>query len=387
MKKLNIGILGLGYIGASHVEAVRRLPMAHLAAVADANPDFAQARASELGELPVYDSLDAMLADESIDVIHNCTPNHLHAAINEQIIKAGKHLLSEKPLAINSNESAKLLQVLEKHDVAAAVNFNYRLNPMVQEMRCRIKRGDIGEVRLVHGSYLQDWLLYETDYNWRVEPEVCGSSRCIADIGSHWMDAVQTVTGARITAVCADLVTVIPVRKKPINQVETFAVSAGQYEEKAVETEDYGAVLIKMSNGASGVFHVSQVSAGHGCFLNFEINGSQASLAWNQEQNERLWMGFRDRDNICAMRDPNRISPQLRKHTRLAMGHPEGWNDAFTGNIRAFYQYVAKKYLERQAVTSEDILFATFEDAHNLILLTEAILRSSQTRAWVHLDC
>jgi predicted dehydrogenase len=200
LKRIKAGIIGTGYIGISHIEAIRRIGFAELVAVTDSNTALARRKAEENYIPRCYDSVDELLADPEIEVVHNCTPNSLHHEINEKVIRSGKHLFSEKPLARSSAESGSLVKLLAQHpDVVAAVNFNYRMNPLVQEMRQRVAKGDIGKVTLAHGSYLQDWLLYDTDYNWRLEPEVCGVSRCIADIGSHWMDAVQHVTGAKIT--------------------------------------------------------------------------------------------------------------------------------------------------------------------------------------------
>ncbi|NMA08287.1 MAG: Gfo/Idh/MocA family oxidoreductase [Clostridiales bacterium] len=384
MRKLRAGVIGLGYIGASHIESIRRLGFAELAGVADVNYAFAAKKADALGIEHVYQDVDALLSDPGVDIVHNCTPNNLHAELNERILKAGKHLLSEKPLARTSEETGRLVKLSQGLDLAAGVNFNYRMNPMVQDLRGRVKRGELGDITLVHGCYLQDWLLYDTDYNWRIEPEVCGASRCVADIGSHWMDAVQHVTGQRITEVCADLKTVIPVRRKALTQTETFSsVKPTEYEEKTVRTEDWGAVLLHMDGGASGVFYVSEVSAGHGCFFNFELSGTKASAAWKQEECDRLWLGYRDRDNVLAIRNPNNISPEARAHTSLAMGHPEGWNDAFTNNLRAFYTYVRDKYLAGQDVAAPP--FATFSDAHQIVRLTEAILESHRIRGWVTL--
>lgn len=381
MKTIKAGIIGTGYIGISHIEAIRRIGFAELAAVADANVALAQKKADEFCIPRCYETIDALLADPDIQIIHNCTPNNLHASINEKVIRSGKHLFSEKPLARNSEESGMLVKCLEDHpDVVAAVNFNYRMNPLVQEIKSRIVRGDIGKVNLVHGSYLQDWLLYDTDYNWRLEPEICGISRCVADIGSHWMDAVQHVTGSRITKVCADLVTVIPVRKKPKGQVETFSVSKDlEYEEKAIVTEDYGAILFQMENGAHGVFYVSEVSAGHGCALNFEIDGSKATLQWNQQTADQMWMGFRDQDNLTVMRNPNSLSPEAKAISYLAKGHPEGWNDAFKNNIYSFYQYIRSG----KRLGTDPCTFATFQDADYIIRLTEAIVESHKTQQWI----
>ena len=379
MQRLKTAIIGTGYIGVSHIEAIRRIGFAELVAVADANAPLAKKKAEEYFVPRCYESVDELLADPEIQVVHNCTPNNLHSEINRKVIKAGKHLFSEKPLARSSGETGELVRLLEQYPgTVAAVNFNYRMNPLVQEMRQRIKRGDIGSVTLVHGSYLQDWLLYDTDYNWRLEPEICGISRCIADIGSHWMDAVQHVTGARIVEVCADLVTVIPVRKKPKTQVETFSVTRDiEYEDKPILTEDYGAVLFKMDNGAHGVFHVSEVSAGHGCFFNFEIDGSEASLAWNQQTADEMWMGFRDRDNLKVMRNPNSLSPEAKEYSYLAKGHPEGWNDAFRNNIYSFYKYI----MDGKRIGRDACDFATFEEADRIIRLTEAIVRAAASGA------
>lgn len=381
--RIKVGIIGMGYIGVSHIEAIRRIGFLDLVAVADTNTALAEKKAAEYHIPRVYSSLGEMIEDPEIDCIHNCTPNNLHFEINKQIIEAGKHIFSEKPLARDAKESAKLVEILKRHpNVQGAVNFNYRANPLVQEMRQRIEKGDIGKVNLVHGSYLQDWLLYDTDYNWRLEPEIAGISRCIADIGSHWMDLCQHLTGSKITEVCSDLVTVIPVRKKPAGQIETFSVSKdGDYEERPITTEDYGAVLFKMANGAHGVFYVSEVSAGHGCFIDIELNGSKASLRWNQESADTMWMGFRDDDNRQIMRNPGAMHPEAAAISYLAKGHPEGWNDAFKNNIALFYEHLAA-ILEGRP-TPERPLFATFEDADRIIKLTEAIVQSNKTRKWV----
>ena len=384
MERIKAGIIGVGYIGISHVEAIRRIGFAELVGVTDANTELARTRSAEYHIPKCYATAEELLADPEIRVVHNCTPNNLHLEINEKIIRAGKHVFSEKPLGKDSGESGRMLELLEKHpDIVNAVNFNYRMNPLVQEMRHRVRNGEIGAPRLVHGSYLQDWLLFDTDYNWRLEPEISGLSRCVADIGSHWMDSVQAVTGAKIVEVCADLATIVPTRKKPLRQVETFAVSAGgEFEEKAITTEDYGAVLFRMDNGARGVFHVSQVSAGRKCFLNFEIDGAKASLYWNQEQADQMWVGYRDRDNCLAMRNPNLMAPSGRQYTYLAAGHPEGWNDAFKNNIFAFYKFIG----EGRVPGRDPADFATFADGHYIIRLTEAILESNEKRGWVRIS-
>ncbi len=378
MKKIKVGIIGMGYIGESHIEAVRRIGCCELYAVADTNEELARAKADYYGIEKCYSSVSELLADPEIDAVHNCTPNFLHLSINKEIIKSGKHLLSEKPLCMNYQEAQELVKLKEQYpDSVAAVNFNYRLNPMVQEIKNRIKAGEIGDVRIMTGSYQQDWLLYDTDYSWRLEPEVSGISCAIADIGSHWMDAVQHVTGHKITEVMADLKTVIAVRKKPTRQTETFTSSVpSEYEEVEVKNEDYGAVMFHTDKGATGVYHVSELAAGHGCYFNFEINGSKASFKWNQEENDRLWKGQRGGENHLIIRDPNTISPEARAYTALAMGHPEGWNDAFKGNIYAFYKYI------EDGCKGEPV-FSTLEQAAYIVKLTEAVVESSKEKKWI----
>jgi len=381
MAKIKVGIIGMGYIGESHIEAVRRIGCCELYAVADTNTALAQAKAAYYGIEKCYASVEELLNDPEIDAVHNCTPNFLHLAINKKIIASGKHLLSEKPLCTTYEEAKELVELKKQYpDTVAAVNFNYRLNPMVQEIKNRIADGKIGDVRIMTGSYQQDWLLHDTDYSWRLEPEVAGNSCAIADIGSHWMDAVQHVTGHRITEVMADLKTVIPVRKKPKKQTETFTSNVPtEFDAVEVKNEDYGAVMFHTDKGAVGVYHVSELAAGHGCYFNFEINGSKASLKWNQEENDRLWMGMRDDDNRLIIRNPNTISPAAREHTALAMGHPEGWNDAFKGNIAAFYQYILNGKQGKP-------VFATLEDAAYTVKLTEAVVRSSKEHKWIQVD-
>ena len=382
MRKINVGILGMGYIGESHIDAICRIPYCNLYAIADTNLELAKAKAERFGVEKCYSSIEEMLNDPNVDAIHNCTPNFLHTEINKKVIESGKHLFSEKPLSKNYEEAKSLIDVHKQHpEVVAAVNFNYRMNPLVQDMRCRIQNGEIGDVRIISGNYLQDWLLYDTDYSWRLEPEIAGNSCCVADIGSHLMDLVQHVTGHKITKVMADLVTMIPVRKKPLKQTETFTSSVPtEYEEVSVENEEYGAVLFKTDTGASGVYHVSEVSAGHGCYFGVEINGSKASLRWNQEENDRLWVGHRDEENSLVIRNPNTLSPESRKYTSLAMGHPEGWNDAFKGNIYSFYDHIVNR------TQPTDAPFASLCEAASIVRLTEAIVKSSKEKRWIEID-
>ncbi len=383
MNKLRVGIIGMGYIGASHIEALRRIGFVEVAAVADVNAALAQKKAEEYGIEKCYSTMEELIADPNIDAVHNCTPTHLHKEINEKVIKAGKHIFSEKPLARTSEESGAMVELLKGHpEVVAGVNFCYRMNPLMQEAKNRIAQGEIGKPYLVHGSYLQDWLLFETDYNWRIEPEYTGVSRCVGDIGSHWMDLAQVLVGSRITEVCANTVTALPKRKKPTTQVETFAVNANvEYEEKDIVTEDYAGVLVKFANGASGVFQCSEISAGRKCFLDIEVDGSVASFHWNQETSDRMWKGNRDQNNEHIMRNPNLMTPQARQYSHLAAGHPEGWNDAFKNTLDSYYRFIRDGKKPGDACD-----FATFEDGHYLMRLTEAIIQSGKEKRWIQIQ-
>lgn len=384
MERINVGIIGMGFIGVSHLDAVRRIGNINLVAISDVNCEVAKGHSDQFGVDKCYENYEDLIADPDIAVIHNCTPNHLHLDVNEKIIKSGKHVFSEKPLGKTVEESTQMLETLRNHpDIVAGVNFCYRMTPLVQDMKHRIAKGDIGDVLLVHGSYLQDWLLYETDYNWRVEPEFSGPSRCVADIGSHWIDTAQTVLGSRITEVCADMVTVFPVRKKPVSQFETFSITDDvDYTDVTVKTEDYAGVLVKFENGVSGIFHCSQVSSGRKCYLNLEVNGTKASYYWNQETSDRMWKGHRNTHNELVLRNPNLMVPEIKDYTYMPAGHPEGWNDALRNTLFAFYKFIRNG----KSLDTDQADFATFEEGHFIVKVTEAILLSAHERRWVSVD-
>ncbi len=278
VEKVKAGIIGTGFIGPAHVEAARRLGYVEFVGIAEANEGLAQEKAETLCIPKAYGDYHALLADPEIQIIHNCTPNHLHFQVNKDILAAGKHVISEKPLAMTTNESRELVRLAEESGRIHAVNFNYRYYPLIQHARQMAKNGDLGEVFSIHGSYLQDWMFLPTDWNWRLVPELSGDSRAIADIGSHWCDLLQFVTGLTITQVMADLQTVHKTRMKPKREVETYSgkvLQPSDYEPQPINTEDYASVLFELSNGARGVFTVSQVSAGRKNRLFFEIDGSQ----------------------------------------------------------------------------------------------------------------
>jgi len=384
VSKIKSAIIGTGYISGFHIDAIRRTGIAEVLALSDINNELAQKKAQEYSVPKYYRYLDELLADEDIDVIHNCTPNNLHFKINKKIIESKKHVFSEKPLALSSDESYSLVNLIKKNPkIVGGVNFNYRMNPLVQEMRYKVKKGDIGKPLLVHGSYLQDWLLFDTDYNWRVNSKIGGNSRCIADIGSHWIDLAQTILEDRIEEVCADLATIHKTRKRPTTQVETFSLSKDiEYENEEIDTEDYGSVMFRMKSGIHGVFYASQVSAGRKCFLNIEIDGSKSSMYWNQELADWMWIGNRDKANFQIMRNPNLMTNEAKKYTVLAAGHPEGWNDAEKNNIQSFYKYI----IDGKEMGKDHQDFASFEEASYILKVVEAILESDKEKKWKKVD-
>jgi predicted dehydrogenase len=323
-----------------------------------------------------------LVRDPEVQVVHNCTPNALHHAVTVAAIEAGKHVIAEKPLGMSSEETGDLVRRLRATRLVGAVCFNYRMYPLVQEASARVAAGDLGAVRLVHGCYLQDWLLHETDYNWRVDKRLAGISRAMADIGSHWCDLAEFVSGQRITAVCADLATFLSRRLRPTGEVGTFG---GPTEESAaatcidVETEDWGSALLHCSGGVRGAVTISQISAGHKNGLRLEVDGSLGSLAWAQEQPNELWLGRRDKPNELLIKDPSLLSETARRFAHYPGGHGEGYPDGFKNLLAAVYTFIREGKDPRHDLPD----FPTFADGHHSALVIEAILASQQRSGWV----
>jgi predicted dehydrogenase len=321
----------------------------------------------------VYESLEQALADPAVDVVHVATPNRLHHPQVKACLAAGKHVVCEKPLAMTAAESAELLELAEQSGLVHCTNFNLRFYPQVQEARFRVLRGDVGEVWNVHGAFLQDWLLLPTDWNWRLEPEQGGALRATGDIGSHWLDMAQHVTGKRVTALVADLATTIPTRQRPARASESFAAGAGATESAEVRTEDLAHLLLRFEGGARGAVVISQVSAGRRNMLAFEVDGAGGAVAWNSERNEELWLGHRDRPNETLWRDPVLDEGPVRGS--VPAGHAEGFQDTFKHLYRAVYRAVAA------GEPGDD--YPTFRDGHWANVLADAVLRSNGERTWV----
>jgi predicted dehydrogenase len=367
IRDIKAAVVGTGFIGVVHVEALRRLGI-EVTGVVGSTPERAAAKARTAALPAPYPSFEAMLADPAVEVVHLTTPNHLHYEQTKQALAAGKHVVCEKPLAMDSTETGELLRLAEQSGLVHAVNFNIRFYPQCVEARERIGSGEIGDVRLISGGYLQDWLLLNTDWNWRLDPAEGGSLRAVGDIGSHWLDLVQHVSGLRVEAVMADLSTFIPIRKQPVGPVETFSqATRGEAIDTPMETEDAAGILLRFSGGARGVFTVSQVSAGRKNRLSFEIDGSSSALAWVSEQPEELWIGHRDRPNELL----------LREHGDYPPGHAQGFPDTFKALYRAVYGAVAAGGPPAKPE------YPTFADGHEEAVIADAIARSQAEGRWV----
>ena len=387
-KRLTAAVVGTGFIGPVHVEGLRRANI-EVAGVLGSTPAKSQASAAAMGLAHGYDSFSAMLADDSVDVVHLATPNRLHFEQATAVLAAGKHVLCEKPLAMNAQESAKLVQIAADSGLAAAVAYNIRFYPLCQEAAAQTKIGAIGETIHVNGSYVQDWLLLNTDFNWRIDKEEGGQSRAVADIGSHWLDLVQFVTDQKIIAVCADLQIVHQQRLRPIESpaslgsVETFSgknsPAPAATESIDIDTEDAGCVLLRFENGAKGALHVSQTTAGRKNCLRLEIAGTKQALAWNSQSPNELWIGHRDRANERLIRDPALMSSQAAQASSYPGGHNEGYGDTFKQLFLAFYGYI------EAGVFTAPPPFPTFEDGHREIVLCDAILQSNREQRWINM--
>ena len=382
MGSIGAAVIGAGFMGPVHTEGLRRAGVS-VRGILGVDEDESRRAAEALGLATAYGSFEEVLADEQVQSVHLAVPNRLHYAMAKRALEAGKHVLCEKPLSMTSAESAELVELAAaRPHQAAGVNYNMRFYPLCIEARDRVAAGEIGEVFHVTGSYVQDWLLYETDYNWRVLAGEGGELRAVADIGTHWLDLLGAITGLEVEAVCADLKTVHPVRRRPLGEVETFKgkqETAARTEPIDITTEDYATVALRLAGGARGCLCVSQVTAGRKNCLRFEIAGSKRAFAWNSERPNELWIGRRDGANESLLRDPSLMSPAAAGAVSYPGGHNEGYGDTFKQCFRAFYGYIAAGDFDAPPT------FPTFADGHREVLLCEAILQSSRDGRWVEL--
>jgi predicted dehydrogenase len=377
VKRIGMGIVGAGFVGPHHVDAVRRLGYVDVVAIAGSSDASAKKKADALGIERSYGSYEALLDDPGVQVVHNATPNYLHYPVNAAALARGKHVVSDKPLAMTAAESRQLLDQAKKAGVVHAVTFNYRGNPLIQQARHAIARGDIGRPTFLVGQYLQDWLLEDTDYSWRLEPDKGGVSSALGDIGSHWCDLAQHVSGLRITHVLGDITTVIPTRKRPKGSREAFQTGSGNdgFDLVDIQVEDLASVLLRFDTGAKGAFSVGQVCSGHKNDLILEICGSKRSFRWAQEQQNELWIGHRDKANELLPKDPSLLDAEVRGYAHLPGGHQESWTDAFCNVMRDIYTFIAEG---RKPDDPHPPAFATFEDGYRANCIVEAILESAK---------
>ena len=374
MKKLGMGLIGPGFIAAHHIDAVRRLGEVEIVGIAGSSADSANKRARELGVARAYAHYQELLADPAVHVVHNTTPNHLHREISLAALRAGKHVISDKPLASSVEESRELFEAARDAGLANVVTFNYRGHALVQQARAMIAKGKLGAPVLIHGCYLQDWLTDERTYSWRLDPKLGGASSALGDIGSHWCDLAEHVTGARITAVLADLHTAVATRQAPVASAKAFAKQTRSTPRRkiAITSEDLASVLLRFDNGARGSLLVGQVLPGHKNDLRLEVNGRLASLAWQQEKPNELWIGHHAQANTMLARDPALLDASARGYAHLPAGHPEAWADAFRNLIADAYAWIRKG---GKPASKPDAL-PSFADGYRNSLVIDAMLRS-----------
>jgi predicted dehydrogenase len=380
MEKIKAGVIGVGFIGPSHIEALRRLGFVDVLAIADANEELTKKKAEILNITKAYGDYRALLNDKEIDVVHICSPNHLHYNMIKDSLAAGKHVICEKPFAMDSMEGLELLELSKKTDLVTALHFNIRFYPLVQQAREMIRKQEIGEILAINGSYQQDWLFYETDYNWRLEPEYSGASRAVADIGSHWLDLMEYITGNRVLSACSDFATFYPFRKKPLMPLETFSgkmMNPYDYKDIKVTTEDYASVLLRFDNNAHGSLTVNQVAAGRKNRIYFEIYGTEGSIAWDGENPNEIWFGKREGSNSLMIKDPSLMSEQVRSYASYPGGHTEGFPDTSKQLFFNVYSQIKDRQLEYD--------YPSFEDGYRELLLCEAIVKSAKERKWVEI--
>ena len=377
---IGAAVIGTGFIGTVHVEQLRRIGI-DVRGVLGSTPERGAARADALRVRHAYASLDEILADPAVDVVHVTSPNHLHVAQARQILEAGRHVVCEKPLAMAASDSAGLVELAEGSGLVNAVNFNIRFYPLHQHVRELVAAGALGDVRFVTGRYFQDWLLLETDWNWRLEPDKGGSLRAVGDIGSHWLDLATFLTGSQVTAVLADLTTFIPQRAQPRGPVETFSTERStDTVEREMATEDTASILLRFANGARGSVSVSQISPGRKNSLQWEIDGSTGSAVWDSETPDHLWLGHRGRPNEILMRDPALMGDAGRAAAALPGGHVEGFDDTFGALFRAIYaDVIAGRPSERPP-------YATFADGHDEVIVGDAVADSARLGRWVEVE-
>ena len=379
MKKFRVGVVGIGFIGAVHVEQLRRLGNVDIVALVKSSD--AQEKADALSVPKGYSDYKEMIDRENLDCVHICTANNSHYEIADYALDRGVHVLCEKPLTLSSAEAEKLVKKAKEKGLINAVNYNYRYYPMAYQMREMVRAGEVGDVYTIHGGYLQDWLYLDTDYNWRLEPELSGDSRAFSDIGTHWLDLVEFISGLKVTELLADFAVFHKNRRKPLKPIETFsgmALRPEDYKLVPINTEDYATVLFHFENGARGCCNISQVLAGRKNQVLVSIGGSKCALHWDSENSNSLWVGRRETLNGECVKDPSILKPGTRAITGYPGGHVEGFSESFKQNFVKVYEAIAAgKQTEGE--------YATFEDGYKEMIFCEKAVLSARERRWVKL--
>jgi predicted dehydrogenase len=378
MRKIKTAVFGTGFMGRVHTEGIRRLGNVEIAAIAGSNDEKAKKFAAEVGVERSTGDYKTLLKDPEIEAVHVCTPNALHFPMAKAALEAGKHVLCEKPLAMSAAEAEEMVKLARAKNLANCTFHNLRYYPMVQHLRRVRESGELGEILVVQGTYSQDWLLYDTDWNWRIDSKANGRSRTFGDIGTHWCDMIEHVTGLRISSLCADLQTFHKTRKRPKGSIETFAgktLNPSDYDVVPIDTEDFGSIMLRLGERARGAFTVSQVSAGRKNRLAIEVYGTKGSAAWDQEKPDELWLGQRNSPNQVIIKDPSLLAEKARSYADLPGGHSEGYDDTFKQVFRRFYRTV-----EDRSAPAE---YAQFVDGLRGMQLVEKVLESSAKHAWL----
>ncbi|MEM1287105.1 MAG: Gfo/Idh/MocA family oxidoreductase [Pseudomonadota bacterium] len=376
---IQAAIIGTGFIGGVHAQMLRRLGVV-VRGVLGSSKERGAAGAKAHGVTHAYENLDQLLADSEVDVVHVTTPNHAHFDQVRAILAAGKHVICEKPLAMNSAQSKEMMRLASNAGKVCAVCYNIRFYPLNQQAHGMVRAGDIGDVRFVSGHYHQDWLAKPTDWNWRLEAEKGGALRSVGDIGTHWADLTSFITGLKPKAVMAELVTFLPERQKPIGPVETFSAASGQTQTVSIDTDDAAMIMIRYAGGARGLMSTSQINVGRKNSLQWDVAGAASSLAWDSETPDHLFVGNRDRANDVLMRDFTLMNPTGAAAATLPPGHVEGFGDSFFSFFKAVYSDILA------GGRQEDATWATFEDGHHEMLFCEAVQRSAAESRWVELS-
>lgn len=372
---IKAAVIGTGFIGTVHVEAIRRMGV-EVTGVLSGSQESTERGRAKLNLARGYRNLEEILDDSTVNVVHVTSPNSLHYEQVKALLAANKHVVCEKPLALTSDEGAELMALADSKSLVHGLCFNTRFYPMVHEAQSYLRGGNTGDVRYILGSYHQDWLMLDTDWNWRLEGEKAGELRAIADIGSHLIDQIQFVTGLEVSEVFADLHTLIKVRKKPFGPVETFTIDNSSVREDLVmNSDDAGGILLRFSNGARGTLSISQVSGGRKNTLSWEIAGAKSSIGFNSELPELLWIGHRSRPNELSHKDPSTLSENASRSAFYPGGHIEGFGETFRALFERIYLDIATSDRRRD--------YPTFADGVRSLKITEAISRSNKAQTWI----